>query len=145
MVVDAGCAADEAGARLCNVRLAPRRCSPERLTQGIDWLRRRDRPHRGGFAGDGKAAAPVLDLKRRARAEPVRRGGRGYLDLQLPALEGEGERDSGQRFGQSGREGEAAVVLAGPGEAGDHGRPAAGQGGEVQAIGGVMCDVVVIE
>ena len=87
----------------------------------------------------------MLELERRARAEPVGCAVGADLDVQLSALETEWKGNPVEGLGKPRGEGEPATVLSSAGEARDDGDPPTRQCGKVQAVGGVAMDVLVVE
>lgn len=69
----------------------------------------------------------------------------GDRDLKVAPPEGDREADPPQGHWEPRCKLEAAAVLPSTSEAVDHRQPATGQGGEMQAIAGVVSRVVVIE
>jgi len=67
------------------------------------------------------------------------------LDPDLPAPEAEAEGDPGQRIRDPRRQRDLALVSADPAEPPDHHHQGSAERGEVQAVAGVVMDVVQIE
>ena len=71
--------------------------------------------------------AVVDDRERLAVVQQVPGLGVGHLDAQAPAPDEDGEREPGEALGEPRREADPAVRMAHATEAGDQGRPGAGQ------------------
>ena len=64
---------------------------------------------------------------------------------QPPVAEAQAEGQAGESLGQARREAQHAVVVAHAAEAGDGGDPGARERGDVQAVAGVVLEVVEVD
>ena len=103
-----------------------------------------DRTSHRPVCGHGDRAAVVGDLERRPLEQGVAGLLVGDLDPQPPLAKAHAEGEPGESLGQAGREAELAVVVAHPAESGDGGDPGAGQRGDVQAVAGVVLEVLEV-
>ena len=88
----------------------------------------------------------VVDVERFAHQQRVRGLGRLDLDPQLRRLAtAEVERDAGQRLREAGREAERPAVVAKAAEAGERGDARPRERGDVNAVAGVVLEVVEVE
>jgi membrane-associated phospholipid phosphatase len=104
----------------------------------------RDPLHDGRAGGDGDRVAVMGDLERGALQQRVRRLRLGDLDLQSAPAEEKAERESLEARRNARREREHAVVVAHAAEAGDGRDPRASERGDVEAVAGVVLDVVQV-
>src|SRR6266566_2600117 len=126
-------------------RLPDHRLAPGRLAwRGLVGDGRRDRPSDRLLPGDLDPVAVVRDLELLPFVEGVRRLGLRRLDLQQPAAEAEAEGEPLEPDGKLRGEAEEAVVVAHAPEAGDGGEPGAGERGDVDAVAGVVLEVVEV-
>ena len=87
----------------------------------------------------------VRDVKRRALEQGVPSLPVVYLYADTAPPEEETEGEVGELLGEPGSEAERAAVVAHAAKPGHRGDPGAGQGGQVNAVAGVVMEVAEVQ